>query len=466
MEGFEYRGGELFADQVSVDSIADAVGTPTYIYSAAALRASYRRVVEAFSPLGVQVHYAVKASSNLHLLRLLRGLGAGMDVVSGGELERAWIAGTPMAEIAFAGVGKTDEELRAALDGRYSLLGEDARRLAGRDAVGRGTVGLFNVESESELERLAVLAAELGTKAKVCIRVNPDVDPQTHEYITTGKEENKFGIEVHRVRGLFERFSRRRELDLVGLHVHIGSSVRQVEPYVAATRVLVSLVDELEAAGYPISLLDLGGGWAVDYRDGESLPLQAFGTALAPLLLDRVERGLKILIEPGRSIAANAGLLVTRVQHVKEGRKRRFVICDAGMQTLVRPALYQAFHFIWPTRAKDAQVPTAWTTTPHLPDLRQSNVVGPICESSDFLAKGRPLPEVERGDLLGVFSAGAYGMSMTSNYNDHPRPAEVLVDGSQVTLIGERQPLASLFECERQPRTVDLSALEKAEVSC
>jgi diaminopimelate decarboxylase len=457
IQGFDYRDGVLHVGAIPVSKIADAVGTPTYVYSADGIRSSYERLVKAFSPLRARPHYAVKACSNLHICRLLHSLGASMDVVSGGELERAWLAGAPMEEIAFAGVGKTAHEVRAALDGRFSPMLNEAARFGGKDVESRGPVGMFNVESPSELERLAVIAGELGIVARACIRVNPDVDPHTHEYTTTGKEKNKFGIDADLVPGLFDDFAGHPMIELVGLHVHIGSPVRQIEPYLKAVRVLLSLIDSLEKAGHTISMIDLGGGWAVDYVARESPGIEAYAQALTPLLEKRVRSGLKVVLEPGRSIVANAGILLTRVQHVKQGLRRRFVVCDAGMHTMIRPALYQAFHFIWPTRVAPEHVPHELAERPHLPNLRRSEVVGPICETADFLARNRPLPEVQQDDLLAVFSAGAYGMSMVSNYNDHGRPAEVLVDGERATLINERQHLASLLETERTPRQLELA---------
>ena len=452
LDAFNYRDGVLHAGKISISEIADAVGTPTFVYSADFIRTSYRRIERAFAPLGAHLHYAVKASSNLHILRLLRELGAGMDVVSGGELERAWLAGTPMEEIVFAGVGKTEDEQRAALDGRWSPLREDAVRLGGEAIDRRGPVGLFNVESESELEVLARLAEDLGVVARACIRVNPDVDARTHEYTTTGLEENKFGVAWTRVPEIFAAYREVPSVDLVGLHVHIGSPVREVEPYQSAVRVLLGLIDTLDSAGDPVSVLDLGGGWPMSYTDGESPEIEVFAEALVPLLEERTKNGLRIVLEPGRSILANSGVLLTRVQHVKEGREKTFVICDAGIHTLIRPAFYRAFHFAWPTRVAARHVPPAAAERLDLPDLRPCDIVGPICETGDFLARGRHLPPVQRGDLIAVFSAGAYGMSMSSNYNDHGRSAEVLIDGDRVTVINERQKLASLLETEINPR--------------
>jgi diaminopimelate decarboxylase len=454
MRGFTWRGGALHADAVAVADIARAVGTPTYVYSASAIRDSWARLSRAFAPLSAHFHYAVKASPNLQICRLLRTLGAGMDVVSGGELERAWLSGTPTSDIVFAGVGKTDDEIRAALDGRHSPLRKAPGGFAIPDLGLRGPVGMLNVESESELASIARIGSELGVRARACLRVNPDVDPHTHEYTTTGKEENKFGIDADRIAAVFDAWGDHPGVDLAGLHVHIGSPVPQPEPYAQAIRVLLAIIDDVEARGHRVRSLDLGGGWPVDYRDGEMPPIETYAEAIVPLLAERVRRGLGVLLEPGRYLLANSGVLLTRVQHVKRGRAKTFVIGDGGMQTLIRPALYRAFHFVWPV-AWDGPAPRR-AEDPELPGLEPCDVVGPICETGDFLARGRLLPPVAQGDLLAVFSAGAYGMSMASNYNDHGRPAEVLVDGDSAELIGERQTLAQILETERQPRLLDL----------
>ncbi len=449
MDGFEYRNGVLHAGDVPLPAIAEAVGTPAYVYSADGIRSAFSRLMAACETMGAKPHYALKASPNLHICRLLRELGAGMDVVSGGELERAWLAGTPMEEIVFAGV-------RAALSGRFSPLGTAAESFGRSGIEARGPVGLINVESPSELERLSAIAAELGVGAQVCVRVNPNVDPKTHEYVTTGKDRNKFGIDVDQVPPLFERYRDDPYLELVGLHVHIGSSVRQTDPYADATRVVLALVDDLEAAGHAIAVLDLGGGWGAEYESGEAPSVDAYAAAMAPLIAERVAQGLRVIIEPGKKIMANAGVLLTRVQHIKQGRTRRFVICDAGMQTLIRPALYKAFHFIWPVQIEAQHLPPKRAEHLDLEDLVRCDIVGPICESADFLAHDRDIPEVKRGDLLAVFSAGAYGMSMTSNYNDHGRPVEVMTDGGKATVIGERQTLAAVLEREREGRGLEL----------
>jgi diaminopimelate decarboxylase len=454
MDFFSWRNGRLHVDDTPVEAIAEAAGTPTYVYSGAAIREQYRRLASSFAPVDAELHYAIKANPNLHICRLLRSLGAGMDVVSGGEMERAWVAGTPMAEIVFAGVGKSEDEVRAALNGRYSLLGAAAAaRLGAPDPRDRGPVGMFNVESESELERLSRVGAELGAPARFCLRVNPNVDPHTHEYTTTGKEENKFGIDADRVVDVVSRWAGKPGVEFRGLHLHIGSPVPTVEPYAESVAVAFDLIDRLAAAGHRVAVLNLGGGWPVPYTERSVPPLEAYAARLVPLLAPRVAKGLKILIEPGRAILANSGALITRVEHVKRGRAKTFVICDAGMHSLIRPALYKAFHFAWPVRW-DGAAPR-WVEEAELPGLERCDVVGPICETGDFLARGRLLPPMAQGDLVAVFSSGAYGMSMASNYNSHGRPAEVLVDGGRVIRIAARQPLAALLESERE--AVDLA---------
>ncbi len=460
LDGFSYRQGHLHVEDVPIETIAAAVGTPVYIYSKAAIRRAYERLQQAFAPIGARLHYAVKASPNFQLCRLMHELGAGMDVVSGGELERAWLAGAPMADMVFAGVGKTEDEVRAALDGRYSPVAGVEGRFGRGPASERGPVGLFNVESESELERIARISRELGIQARACIRVNPDVDAKTFEYTTTGLEENKFGIYADRVPALFDAYADHPTVRLAGLHVHIGSPVWDVQPYIDTLRVVNGLFDRLGAAGHRPSVLDLGGGWAVDYSHGEAPAPEDYAAAVVPLLEDRVRRGLQVVLEPGRSIMANSGVLITRVQHLKQGRQKRFVMCDAGIQALIRPALYRAFHFIWPVEPPAGMLPPAFAERPDLPGLVECDVVGPICETGDFLARGRSLPEVAQGDLLSIFTAGAYGVSMASNYNDHGRPAEVLVDGEEVTVIAERESLADLLETERLPRRLELGAGE------
>lgn len=453
MDHFEYRDGELWCEGTPVAALAERFGTPLYVYSGATVREHYERFCEAFEPVRPRIRYALKAAGNTHLVRLLASLGAGADVVSIGELERAWLAGVPMASITFAGAGKTEAELRAALDGRHSPL--RGTSLAARHGAGpietRGPVGWFNAESEQELERLERVAAELGVAARAALRVNPNVDAQTHRYTTTGLSENKFGVDIERAAAIFERFAGSASVRLAGLHVHIGSPVYRHEPFVQAAEALTGAAGRLMEAGHRIEILNLGGGWGADYTTGQSLWARDYAAQLVPILRPWSERGVEIAFEPGRTIVGNAGVLVARVQYVKRGRAKTFAICDAGMHTLLRPSLYEAFHFIWPARVGPRHVPARREPAPDLPGLDQYDVVGPVCESADFLAQGRPLPPVEQDDLLVVFTAGAYGMSMASNYNDHGRPAEVLVEGGEARCIRRRDRLAEQFAAEFDP---------------
>lgn len=432
MDHFHYRDGELWCEGLPVREAARQAGSPCYVYSASTLRDHYARLAAAFAPLGPLVCFSVKSCPNLAVLRLLVGMGAGLDCVSIGEVERAWLAGCPMERVVFAGVGKSDSEIRAALDGRFSPLGDPA-------AAGRGPVGLLNIESESEYEVAAAIAAELGVHARAALRINPDVDPHTHRYVATGKRESKFGVDIDRARRFLASHGNDPRLPVRALHMHIGSQIRDAEPFVEATHRAIALIHELRAQGQAIDTLDIGGGFSADYVTGTAPPYSQYAKRIVPVLGPLVEQGLRIVLEPGRSIAASAGVLLTRVEHVKRGGERTFVICDAGMHTLVRPSHYQAFHFCWPARVGPEHVPGRREERPDLPGLEVVDIVGPICESGDFLAEGRSIPPVARGDLVAVFTAGAYGMSMASNYNSHPLPAEVLVDGTEARLIRSRQ---------------------------
>lgn len=433
MDHFEFRGGELHCEDVPAAAIASEHGTPVYVYSAATLARHYDLLAAAFSPLDPLVCFSIKCCSNIHILRLLAERGAGMDAVSGGELFRAGLAGVPAAKVTFAGVGKSDEEIERALAG---------------DGPGR-PVGLLNIESEPEYEVAARAARAMRVEARAALRVNPGVSAGGHAYVRTAEEGSKFGVSLEHARLLFEKFGREKHLRLCGLHLHIGSSITDPGPYVEALRRVLALIDEIEKAGVRVEVLDLGGGFGADYRTGDAPPAARFAAAIVPLLEERVRRGLKIVLEPGRSIAANAGVLLTRVEYVKLAATKKYAVCDAGMHTLVRPSLYGAFHFIWPASVSPAHEPPRREESPDLPGLEKTDVVGPICESGDFLAKGRALPVVARGDLLAVFAAGAYGMSMASRYNSHPLPAEVLVEGSRARLIRRRETHDDLVAHER-----------------
>lgn len=450
MDHFSFHNGRLHCEGVDLTELAKRVGTPTYVYSRATLEMHYRRLAEAFAPLRPLICFSVKSCSNLNILRLLTDLGAGMDVVSGGELYRARLAGCPPERIVYAGVGKTVEEIADA-------LGESDREHERTPATGlvpesRAPIGVFNVESEQEFSVLASVAESLRRPTTAALRVNPDVDPSTHRYTTTGTAESKFGVDLRRARELVKHYAGHKYARLSGLHIHIGSPVAKTSPYVEAITRVLALIDELANESVTIDTLDIGGGFAADYRTGQSLAASEYAAAIVPLLRPRVEAGqLRIILEPGRFIAANAGVLLSRVQYVKSSGPKKFVIGDAGMHTLLRPALYEAFHFIWPADVAPQHEPPQGTRTDNvdLPGLEKCDVVGPICESADFLAQDRLLPPIARGDLLAVFTAGAYGMSMASRYNSHGLPAEVLVDGDRFDVIRRREGYADLVEHER-----------------
>lgn len=457
---FGYTGGTIACDGVAVRDLAERFGSPLYIYSASAIRERYRAFADAFARFHPEIHFASKACGNVRILRLLVEMGAGIDAVSGGEVERAWLAGCPMERVAFAGVGKSEHEIRAALDGSYSpLRGTDVvDRFHRSDPAGRGPVGLLNVESVEEFARVDGLARELGVHARVAMRVNPDVDAKTHPYTTTGRKHNKFGIELSRAESFYAEWSalyRSRAsrssgaqpagAEPVGLHIHIGSPVYETEPFEAATAAIVAASSRLRNAGARVDLLDIGGGWPSAYSPEQQRSFEPFVEAIARPLEPEIARGTAIHFEPGRSIVANAGLLLTRVEYVKPTPERRFIICDAGMHTLLRPSLYGAQHAIWPVDAPSGpfapEAPAACTT----PD---ADIVGPICETGDFIARGRPFPAVSSGDLLAIFSAGAYGMSMSSTYNQHTRPPEVLIDSGKPELIRRRETPEDLLRHE------------------
>jgi diaminopimelate decarboxylase len=413
MDHFEYRAGVLHAEAVSVATLAARYGTPLYIYSRATLERHYRAFESAFAAHPHRICYAVKANSNLAVLAVLARLGSGFDIVSGGELARVLAAGGDPARVVFSGVGKRVDEIAAALD-------------AG--------IGCFNVESEAELQRINRIAGERGLRAPVALRVNPDVDAATHPYIATGLKENKFGIEIGAARALYRAAQVLPHLHIRGIACHIGSQLTQTGPFVDALARVLALLDELAADGIEIEHLDIGGGLGIRYRD-EAPPEPA---DYAHAVLQTVgSRTRSIHLEPGRAIVGNAGILVTRVEHLKHSAERHFAIVDAAMNDLIRPALYGAWQAIVPVtmRAGDAQ---------------SYDIVGPVCETGDFLGKERTLC-IEEGDLLAVRSAGAYGFVMSSNYNTRPRAAEILVHGDQVHLARRRETVHELLALESVP---------------
>jgi diaminopimelate decarboxylase len=414
MNHFELRNGELHAEDVPLRRIAEEHGTPCYVYSAATLRRHYRVFDEAFAAVDHLVCFSVKANSNLAVLDLLAREGSGFDIVSGGELFRCLRAGADASKIVFSGVGKTAGEIRAALE---------AGILA------------FNVESSAELDLIDAVARERGVRAPVSLRVNPDVDPKTHPYISTGMKKAKFGIEIGRAVDEYARARAMKGIEIVGVDCHIGSQLTDVTPFADALARIRGLILELRSRGIEVRYLDFGGGLGITYED-ETPPLPK--DYAAALLRDGVDKlGVKLLLEPGRVIVGNAGVLLTRVLFNKDTETKRFVIVDAAMNDLVRPALYGAYQGIEPV-------------VPHGRAERTVDVVGPICESGDFLAKDRALPEVEPGELLAVRSAGAYGFVMASNYNTRPRAAEVIVDGAEVHVARARETLEDLVRGERR----------------
>lgn len=410
MNAFNYRDGELFAEGVALSAIAERFGTPTYVYSRAHIEAQYRSYTDALQGTDHLVCFAVKANSNLGVLNVLARLGAGFDIVSGGELERVLAAGGRADRVVFSGVGKTREDMRRALE------------------VG---VHCFNVESTDELERLQVVAAEMGKVAPISLRVNPDVDAGTHPYISTGLKENKFGIAIADAEAIYVRAAQLPNLDVVGVDCHIGSQLTTVDPFLDALDRLLALVDRLAECGIHLRHLDLGGGVGVRYRDEEP-----------PLVADYIKairgrvgtRDLALVFEPGRYIVANAGALLTRVEYLKHTEHKDFAIIDAAMNDLIRPALYQAWMGVS-------------AVAPRQGEGRAYDLVGPICETGDFLAKDRVLNLAE-GDLLAVQSAGAYGFVMSSNYNTRGRCAEILVDGDQAFEVRRRETIAELYAGE------------------
>jgi diaminopimelate decarboxylase len=416
MHHFQYRHGLLHAEDVPLDELADAVGTPFYCYSTATLTRHYK-VFAAALPKDALIAFSAKANGNLAVLKTLGRLGAGADIVSGGELKKALAAGIPASRIVFSGVGKTREEMRLALEaGIYQ----------------------FNVEGEPELDALDEVARSLGTTAPVTIRINPDIDARTHAKITTGTAETKFGIPWSRARDAYARAGKLSGIEVVGVDVHIGSQITELMPFESAFRRVTDLVNTLRADGHRIRRADLGGGLGVPYRFDNAPPPEpdAYGAVIA-----QVTRGLdlQLIFEPGRLIAANAGILVSRIITIKRGETRSFVVLDAGMNDLIRPAMYDAHHDIVPVKP----APTA--------AVGRYDIVGPVCETSDLFARDRDLPGPKAGDLMAIMTAGAYGAVMSSSYNARPPAPEVLVNGQEWCVVRPRLTLEALIALDRVP---------------
>jgi len=412
---FDYRNGVLCAEEAPLDDIARRFGTPCYVYSQRAITGAYAEFSQALAGRDARVCYSVKANSNLAILALLARLGAGFDIVSGGELARVLAAGGDAAKTLFSGVGKSRAEIEFALS--------------------RG-VGCINVESEAELERVAAIARRTGRRAPIALRVNPDIDARTHPYISTGLRETKFGVAYADAERLYRHAAGKRELEIAGIGCHIGSLLNDAAPFVAAAERLGALVDRLQAAGIVLRHIDVGGGIGIRYKDETTQSIGAFVRGALAALGSRKQQ---VIFDPGRSIVGNAGVLVTRVEYVKLGEARNFMVVDAAMNDLIRPPLYGAWHDVRTVKKTEAESAQA-----------VYDVVGPVCESADFLAKERRLAARE-DDLLAIMSAGAYGMAMSSNYNSRPRAAEVLVDGTNVHLVRRRESTGELFAAEQIP---------------
>jgi diaminopimelate decarboxylase len=410
---FAYRGGTLCAEGVPLEEIARRFGTPCYVYSRAAIEQAYRQFADELEGRASLVCYSVKANSNLALLNLLAKLGAGFDIVSGGELARVLAAGGDAGKVLFSGVGKSSLEIEAAL---------------------KAGVACINLESEAELGRVNTIAGRLGVRAPVAFRVNPDVDAKTHPYISTGLKQNKFGIAYADAERLYADAARMPNIRLAGIGCHIGSLMQDAGPFVAAAGRIVALVERLARAGIALAHIDLGGGMGIRYRDEKPAPVAAFLHGALDALGSRKET---LIVDPGRAIVGNAGLLLSRVEYVKAGEAKNFAVVDAAMNDLIRPALYDAWHEVQTVRQAESSAASA-----------VYDIVGPVCESADFLARERRLA-LEAGDLLAVMSAGAYGMVMSSNYNTRPRPAEVLVSGAEARLVRPRETVEQLYAAER-----------------
>ena len=424
MDHFAYRDRTLFCEDVPVPELAEQYGTPLYVYSEATLLRHLREVQTAFKAAAPIIAYSVKSNGNLSICRLMAEHGSGFDVTSGGELHRALKAGGTGTKIVYAGVGKSDAEMRDGL---------------------QNGVFLFNVESEAELHALGAVAQSVGVKAPVALRVNPDLPPKTHAKTDTSVKGVKFGLDIETVVDVARSVVGHPGLAVVGVHMHLGSPILSADPYRAGGAKAVQLVKAFREQGHDIRFLNMGGGFGIHYRKQEALPASAFADAILPAVK---ETGCQLVLEPGRFIVGNAGVLVSRVVFTKETGGKRYVIQDAAMNDLIRPTLYDSFHRIWPVNpaADVPERPDDYEAA--IPNTLPQDVVGPVCESGDFLAKGRNLPALNRGDLLATFSAGAYGMAMASNYNSRCRAAEVLVTGRTHRLIRRRETFADLTACE------------------
>ena len=431
MDNFKYINGKLFCEEVDLERMS-GIETPFYLYSWNTFKDHFLRFQESFKELNPLICFAVKTCNNLSILKGLANLGAGMDIVSGGELYLSSVADVPAGKIVYAGVGKTVEEIELSID---------------------HGIGFFNIESEPEFIRINEIATRKNKPMNALLRVNPDeYDAKTHAKTTTGKKGGKFGVDLALVPDFFDAHGKSEFLKLTGLHIHLGSPIYSGKPYVKAIGKLIELIEKLKAKGFPIKNLDIGGGFAADYETGASPSWDEYASDISSLLKPLADSGIQIIIEPGRTISADAGILVTSIQYIKKAsQNRNILITDTGMHHLIRPALYDASHFIWPVNPGEDFSVTERKMDMDFDGLEVYDVVGPICESSDYLAKERKLPPVAPSDRLAIFTAGAYGMVMSSQYNSHPRPAEYLIDRDKIIMIRKRETYEDLLnnQCRR-----------------
>jgi diaminopimelate decarboxylase len=418
---FEYRDGELYCEQVSVAKLAEQYGTPLWVYSKSFLLGQLKQIQTAFAEVDPVICYSVKANSTLGILQVMRDAGSSFDVVSGGELYRVKAAGADTSKVVFAGVGKTDEEIRFALENKILM---------------------FDVESEQELDAIAAVAGSMNVVGNVALRLNPDIDAKTHAKTTTGKKGNKFGMDIERFRELAAKVLKDKRLALKGIHMHLGSPILTTEPYEAAGQKAIEVVEALRRDGHDINWINLGGGFGISYRGNEGLPAEAYAKVIVPAVK---AAKCRLALEPGRFVVGNSCVLVSRVVYTKREGGKLFVIQDGAMNDLIRPAMYDSFHRVWPVKPAVAMPDNV---EGEIAGCEKTDVVGPVCESSDYFAKDRHLPPMTRGDLVATFSAGAYGTAMSSNYNSRPRAAEILVDGSNVKVIRRRETYADLVAAE------------------
>lgn len=412
----EYKNGELYCENVAVSDISNKVGTPFYLYSQNELLGNFKRIQNAFSEVNPLIAFSVKANSNLSILRLFARQGSGFDIVSGGELRRVLKAGGDPHKVIYAGVGKTADELKLAV---------------------KNDILMINLESEAEAHLLSEVAGKINKTARVALRINPDVEAHTHEYITTGKKENKFGVTWGRAPDMIARIAALPNIEFVGLHVHVGSQITQMSPHAGGVKRVINLMKTLKERGIKINYINMGGGFGIGYKErAKAMNVEKLSKKIVPLVK---KTDCRLIIEPGRFIVGPAGALITGIIYVKEGDQKYFAITDAGMNDLIRPSLYKAYHQIITVKEPDKKKKIEY------------DVVGPICESSDFFGKNRKLAPVERGDLLAICDAGAYGYVMASNYNTRPKPPEVLVKDDQFYVINERERYKDLIKGEKFP---------------